>query len=193
MGQVGAFEGTFSKLGEKISSKALDDRVGCYVLTEVIKKLKNSPYECYFVFTVQEELGLRGAKTAAFTINPDYALAVDVTGTGDIKEAKPMAVELSKGAAIKVRDKGIISSRKMVSFLTTLAKENNIPYQMEVLDQGSTDAGEIHLSQGGVITGGVSIPTRYIHSPVEMCDVNDVDNCIKLVLCALTEDIDRVD
>ena len=173
--------GEFVVQGEKIISKALDDRVGCYILLEALKNCEESKNDLYFVFTVQEEVGLRGAKTSAFGIMPDMAIAIDVTDTGDTPKSDVMEVKLGAGAAIKVMDSSCICSPEVRSLLLELARKNKIPCQIEVLTYGGTDAGAIHLTGAGVKTGGVSIPTRFIHSPSEMVDADDVKACIRLV------------
>ncbi|MBQ2698010.1 MAG: M42 family metallopeptidase [Clostridia bacterium] len=184
IGDVCAPYGTLFELGEhRVCGKSMDDKVACYIQIEAIKKLKNTVYDTYFVFSTQEELGLRGAHTAAYAINPDYGVALDVTGVGDMHNmVSPNALKLGKGAAVKVRDSSIICSRLMVNFLKKVAKEKGIPYQMEVLMAGGTDAGAIHTTREGVITGGISIPTRNIHSPVEVADKRDIAACIDLIV-----------
>src|SRR5699024_6337885 len=152
-------------------------------------RMESSKNDLYFVFTVQEELGLRGAKTSSYGVNPDVGIAVDVTSTGDTPKSKDMEVSLGNGPAIKVKDNSIICHPKVKNSLIKLAKENNIPYQLEVLEHGGTDAGAIHLAREGVPTGAISIPTRYIHSPGEMIDLNDVENTIKLLVKFLEEAI----
>ncbi|NLY43866.1 MAG: M42 family metallopeptidase [Clostridiaceae bacterium] len=181
IGDAACFEGPFNQQANRISSKALDDRIGCYILIEVIKQLKNSPNDLYFVFTVQEELGLRGARTSAFSVHPDYAVAVDVTATGDTPGAKKMAVKLGKGPAIKVKDNSIIAHPYVRNIMIETAREAGIPYQLEVLEYGGTDSGAIHLTKGGIPSGVLSIATRYLHSPVEMADMDDINNGIKLL------------
>ncbi len=173
----------------KIISKGLDDKIGVFILIEVIKKIAGSPNDLSFVFTVQEELGLRGAKTASFEIEADYAINVDVTSTRDISTDNKMAVNLGKGVAIKIKDKGIICHKKMTTTLIETAKSGEIPYQLEVLEQGSTDIGTVHISKSGVICGGISIPARYIHSQNEMVDTDDVNNAIKLLIFLLEKGI----
>ncbi|RKZ23597.1 M42 family peptidase [bacterium] len=186
IGEIGCFTRNAEDLGKRFVAKALDDRVGCLVLIEAIKRTRELPNEVYFVFTTQEEVGLRGARTSAFGVSPDLALAVDVTGTGDTPEGMKMAVELGKGAAIKVKDRGMIVDKRIKDKLIDLAEKNNIPYQLEVLEFGSTDGAVIQLTKEGVITGAISIPARYIHTPSEMCDMDDVEACVKL-LCAFLE------
>lgn len=179
VGDTAVFEGAFHRNGDKIISKALDNRTGCYVLTETAKRVKTDN-DLYFVFTVQEEVGLRGARTAAFSVSPDVAIAVDVTDTGDTPEGDKMEVSLGKGACVKVMDRSVICDSEIRSLLIELAKNNEIPYQLEIMTDGGTDAGVIHLTKDGVKTGGISIPTRYIHTPSEMADINDINACISL-------------
>lgn len=174
----------------QIVAGALDDRIGCYIAIETIKNLAQTDKDLYFVFTVQEEVGLRGAKTAAYSIEPDLGIALDVTGSGDTPEANRFAVSLGKGAAIKARDNSIIVNPKVKNLMIETAKEKNIDYQIEVLEFGGTDSGAIHLSRGGVLSGVISVPTRYIHSPNEMIYKNDVVSCINLLSELLNNDID---
>lgn len=181
IGDTAVFEGIYHRNGDKIISKSLDNRAGCYVLIEALKRVKTDN-DLYFVFTTQEEVGLRGARTAAFSVNPDVAIAVDVTDTGDTPEERKMAVTLGKGACIKVMDRSIICDSEIRSLLIETARKNNIAYQLEIMTEGGTDAGVIHLTKDGVKTGGISVPTRYIHSPSEMADANDIEACIKLAV-----------
>ncbi|MBP3360377.1 MAG: M42 family metallopeptidase [Clostridia bacterium] len=173
-GDMACFTGEFCESGSIVISKALDNRAGCYVLLEAMKRLENLSCEAYFVFTVQEEVGLRGAKTACFGIDADYAVAVDVTDTGDTPDCAPMSVSMGSGAAVKVMDRSVICHSEVRNRLISLAAENNIPYQLEIMTEGGTDAGAIHTTGTGVKTGGISIPTRYIHSNSEMADKNDI-------------------
>ncbi len=181
IGDTAAFAGGFAQCGGKIIAKALDNRAGCAVLIKALSEIESSDNDLYFVFTVQEEVGLRGAKTAAFSIEPDIAVAVDVTDTGDTPDAPVMAIELCKGAAVKVMDRSIMCDADVRIKMIETAKKNNIPYQLEIMTDGGTDAGAIHLTRAGVKTGGISVPTRYIHSPSEMASVDDIENCARLV------------
>lgn len=167
----------------------LDDRVGCFIAIEALKSIKNPVNDLYFVFSVQEEVGLRGAKTAAYRINPDVGIALDVTSNGDTPKARRFAISLNKGAAIKVKDNSIICHPKVKELLVSLAKNNEIPYQMEVLEFGGTDSGAIHISKEGVPSGVISVPTRYVHSTIEMASKNDIMNSIKLLIKLLEQDI----
>jgi endoglucanase len=165
-----------------VFSSYLDDRVGCFVSIEAIKTLKEAKNDLYFVFSVQEEVGLRGAKTAAYKINPDIGISLDVTIHGDTPKAKRFAVGLNKGAAIKIKDNSLICHPKVRDTLIKIAKESNIPYQLEVLDAGGTDSGAIQLTKSGIPSGVISIPTRYVHSTMEMASKNDIKNCIDLLV-----------
>ncbi|KAB3534023.1 M42 family metallopeptidase [Alkaliphilus pronyensis] len=176
---------------KKVISQGLDDRVGCFVLIEALKQIKNSLNDLYFVFTVQEEVGIRGAKTSAYTINPDYGIAVDVTMTGDTPNAKKMAVKLGEGAAIKIRDNSLLCHPKVKDTMIKVAKDSDIKYQLEVLEFGGTDSGAIHLTRSGVPSGVISIPTRYIHSNCEMCYLSDISAAIDLSVKLSQTDFDN--
>lgn len=178
-GDTAVFDGAFHLSGNTVISKALDNRAGCYILLKAMAEIKESKNDLYFVFSTQEEVGLRGAKTAAFGIMPDYAIAVDVTDTGDTPSCPVMDVKLGKGAAIKIMDKSVMCDVNVVNTLKTIAKD--IPYQTEIMSDGGTDAGAIALTGGGVRAGGISLPVRYIHSPSELADCNDIKSCIELV------------
>ncbi len=184
IGDMAAFVGDFYVNGDVVVSKALDNRVGCYILLKAMRDTKTDN-DLYFVFSTQEEVGLRGAKVATFDISPDYAIAVDVTDTGDYPQAPQNSVKLGKGAAIKVMDRSVLCDAYVRSLMVEAAKENNIPYQLEIMTDGGTDAGAMHLSRGGVKTGGISVPTRHIHSPSEMININDVKNCTDLLKAVL--------
>lgn len=187
IGDFAAFKREFSDLGQRVIAKSLDDRIGCVVLIEAVRTLETSDHDLYFVFSTQEEVGLRGARTAAFGINPDIGVALDVTLTGDTPKAHRMDVSLGKGAAIKVKDSSLVAHPKVKNLLVKLAQQHDINYQLEVLESGGTDAGVIHLTKEGVPSGTISIPCRYVHTVSEMVDMRDVQNCIDLVL-AVTRD-----
>lgn len=180
IGDTAVFCGEYYQKGNVIVSKALDNRTGCLVLIETMKKIKKYKNDLYFVFTSQEEVGLRGAGVAAYAVEPEYAIAVDVTDVGDTPNAPKMAVKLGGGVAIKVMDRSILCDAYVRNKLTEVAKENKIPYQMEIMTDGGTDAGAIHLSRSGVKTGGISVPTRYIHTPSELVSEEDIKACIEL-------------
>jgi len=189
VGDIAAFERPFNDLGNRLVSKAMDDRVGVAVLIETLHQLKDSPHELFFVFSTQEEVGLRGATTAAFGVDPDLGLAVDVTGSGDTPKGMKMEVSLGKGPAIKVRDSGMLSDPRVVDWMVRTAEKAKIPYQLEVLEGGTTDARAIQTTRAGVPVGCLSIPTRYIHSPSEMVDFNDVQNSVRLMLALLSQPV----
>jgi len=184
IGETAVFVGDFIESGSRLISKAFDDRIGCFVAIEALKRTK-STHELAFVFTVQEEIGTRGAKTAAYALEPDLAIAVDVTATGDTPKAHPMSVNLGSGVGIKVLDRSMITSPQIKRWMADVATDKNIPFQWEVLEYGGTDSGAIHLSRGGVPSGVLSIPTRYVHSPAEMMDKRDVEAAVDLLVALL--------
>lgn len=180
-GDTAAFVGGFSNRGNTVVSKALDNRVGVFILIEAIKKIDSNSQDLYFVFSSQEEIGLRGAKTAAYTIEPDIAVAVDVTDTGDTPGCETMDVKLGGGAAIKIMDKSVITHKGLRDALTKCADEHSIAHQFEILSFGGTDAGAMQTVKSGAVTGAVSLPVRYIHTPSETANVSDIEACINLV------------
>ncbi|NMB39563.1 MAG: M42 family metallopeptidase [Firmicutes bacterium] len=191
IGDFAVFHREFTDLGNRVVAKSMDDRIGCVVLIEAIRKLNKTNHDLYFVFSTQEEVGLRGARTAAYGIEPDLGIALDVTMTGDTPEAPRMDVSLGNGAAIKVKDSSLIAHPKVKELLIRLAEEKKIDYQLEVLPAGGTDAGAIHLTKEGVPSGTISIPCRYVHTVSEMVDVRDVKNCIDLVLAVIQDQLDE--
>ena len=188
LGMCGKFESNFETSKNTVISRVLDNRSGCYVLCEAAKKIKNPDYDIYFVFTSQEEIGLRGAATAAYDICPDFAIAVDVTDTGDTPDCEKMAVKLGSGPCVKIMDKGIVTNHEVREIIESAAKENGIPVQQEILTAGMTDATMLQYSCGGIKTGGISIPLRYIHTPNEMANWEDLQNSIDLI-CAICKKI----
>jgi endoglucanase len=181
IGDTAGFERPFLDLGDRLVAKSMDNRISASVLIETLKQVAESPNELYFVFSTQEEVGLRGAGTAAFGIEPDLGLAVDVTACGDTPKGIKMEVSLGKGPTIKVRDSSFISDPRLVRWMVSTADKLAIPYQLEVLEAGGTDGRAIQLSRAGVPAGCVSIPCRYIHSPSEMVDYRDVQNAVRLL------------
>lgn len=186
IGDTAAFVGDAVLEGEMVISKALDDRSGCAVLIKTIQNLPATDNELIFVFSVQEELGLRGARTAAYGIMPDMAIAVDVTLTGDTPECKPMEVKCGKGPAIKIKDSSVVCHPEVKTLLVESAKKIDIPYQFEILESGGSDPGAIHTTAGGVPSGAISIPCRYTHSPSEMVSIKDVENAVRLLTESIT-------
>ena len=152
------------------------------VLLELAERLANLQTEAdiYYVFSVQEEVGCRGSKPATYAIAPDIALCFDVTATGDIPCAAPMACAVGKGVAIKIKDNSVICHSGLVGELCDIAKSERIPYQREVLTFGGTDTSSMQLTGCGAVAGALSIPTRYVHSGVELCDMKDVAACVDL-------------
>jgi putative aminopeptidase FrvX len=191
IGDVAAFDRPFMDLGDRLVAKSMDDRIGAAVLIETLRQIKNTPHKLFFVFSTQEEVGVRGATTAAFGINPDLGLAVDVTGTGDTPRRTKvrMQVSLGKGPAIKVRDGGMLADRRVVDWMVRGAEKLNLPYQMEILEGGSTDARAMQLARAGVPAGCLSIPCRYIHSPSEMVDYQDVQQAVQLLVELLSHPV----
>jgi putative aminopeptidase FrvX len=190
VGDAAGFIRPMAEAGERVIAKSLDDRIGCVVLIETLRQLKTTPHEIYFVFSVQEEVGLFGARTSAYGIDPDLGIAVDITATGDMPEATPMMVALGDGPAIKVMDAGMLAHPAVKNLMIERAEAAQIPYQLEVLRGGSTDAAAIQLTRSGVPSGCVSIPCRHVHTPSEMIDLNDAQNAIKLLVEILRQPID---
>jgi putative aminopeptidase FrvX len=184
IGESAIFMGSYEENDHRILSKAMDDRIGCFVAIEALKRLRTN-HEVYFVFTVQEEVGLRGAQTAAYALEPELAIAIDVTLTGDTPKAHPMEVKLGDGVAIKVMDRSMITPPEVKGWMAQIAEEHNIPYQWEVLEFGGTDSGAIHLTKGGIPAGVLSIPTRYVHSPSEVVDRRDIEAAVHLLVALL--------
>ena len=190
IGDVAAFDRTYTEFGNRLVAKSMDDRVGVLVAIETLRALKSSPYDLYFVFTTQEEVGVRGAAASAYGIDPDIGIALDVTPTGDTPHALRMEMALGKGPCIKIQDVGMIADPRVVQWMIRAAEKNKIPYQREVLLIGGTDARAIQLTRAGVPAGCISIPVRYVHSPSEMVDYADVQNTIKLLTAVLRTQID---
>ena len=190
VGDVCGFERPFMKLGKRLVAKSMDDRAAVAVAVEALKAVKKTPNEIYFVFSVQEEVGLRGAITAAYGVDPEVGIAVDVTRTGDTPKGVKMEVALGKGPAIKVRDSSFIADPRVVNWMVNEAKAQGLPYQMEVLEAGGTDGAAIQRTRAGVPAGCLSIPCRYIHSPSEMVDVDDLQQCVSLLTGLLSKGIE---
>jgi putative aminopeptidase FrvX len=190
LGEAVGFVRTFADLGRRIVAKALDDRISCSVLIEVLRRLQSSAHDVYYVFSVQEEVGLRGARTSAYDIEPDVGIAVDITVAADTPEAPKLAMKLGAGPCIKVMDSGMLSHPGVKNLLMDTAESSGIPYQLEVLDRGSTDAAAIQLARAGVPAGCVSIACRYFHTPSEMVDMEDVENSVRLLLAVLEGPMD---
>lgn len=173
----------------RVTGKALDNRVGVLVLIETLKRMKTS-MTIYGVFTVQEEVGLKGAKVSAYALHPDIAIATDVTIPGDHPGVtkKEASVEMGKGPVLVLASasgRGLLSDARLVSWLRSAGDKAKIPYQLEVGDGGNTDASIINLVRDGIPSIPLSVPSRYIHSPVEVVDLKDVESTIDLLVEAL--------
>ena len=192
VGDTAVYNTPLYRNGSKVVSPYMDNRIACAVLLVALEQVNQPANDLYFVFTVQEEVGLRGAKTAAWSVDPDYGVAVDVTDVDDTPgSGKNGTAKLGKGAAIKVMDSSIICHPEMVERLTTLSAEQEIPVQKDILRGGGTDAGAIHTTRLGVVTGGISVPCRYIHTPVEMVDLNDARACVRLVTALAQAELEK--
>jgi endoglucanase len=193
VGWAANFVRPFTDIGGRYIAKSMDDRIGCAVGVEGLRRISempDRPNDVYFVFSVQEEVGTRGAQTAANALDADVGIALDVTTTGDTPEASTMSVALGAGPAIKVKDSGMISHTGLVRLMRTRAEEIKIPYQMEVLELGSTDARSIQIAGRGSAAGCISIPCRYVHTQSETLDANDVEHTVQLLVAILTQPIE---
>ncbi len=184
VGDAAVFCRPFVAQGRRLIAKAMDDRIGCAVLVETLRRLDDTPHEVHFVFSVQEETTLSGAWTAAYSIEPALAIAVDVTTTGDTPECEPMAVELGQGPAVKVQDGGMVAHPLVRDLLVRAAEKAGVAHQMEVLQGGTTDAAVMQLARAGVPSGCLSIPCRYVHTPSEMVDEQDVEGAVQVIVQA---------
>ncbi len=176
-------------INDRVTCKAFDNRSGVAVMIEALRRV-NTEFEVYAVGTVQEEVGLKGARTSAFELNPDVAIAIDtdIAGGHPGIEKKDTTVELDKGPVITVSDasgRGIITPPAVLKWLKDTASRYDIPYQLSVSEGGTTDATAIHLTRSGIPTGVIGVPTRYIHSPVELLSLKDLDKCAELIARAL--------
>ena len=190
IGDIAAFDRQYSDLGNRLVAKSMDDRVGVLVAIETLRAIKSTPFDLYFVFTTQEEVGVRGATTSAYGVDPDVGIALDVTPSGDTPNALRMEMALGKGPCIKIQDVSMIADSRVVQWMIQTAEKHKIPYQREVLLIGGTDARAIQLTRAGVPAGCISIPVRYVHSPSEMVDYSDVQNSVKLLAALLRTPID---
>ena len=184
IGMVGVFDVEFTELGEGyVRGKALDDRAGCAVLVEAFKALKGSPFNLVAVGSVQEELGMRGARTAAWQIDPDYGLALEGTFAADVPGTRPdrTSAKLKGGPVITIMDRTVLTDPTVLKTLTNAGKEKGIPFQFKKVPVGGTDAGAIHLTRAGVPSGTVAVPCRYIHGPAAIAHVDDLKNTVSLV------------
>lgn len=169
----------------RVAGRPLDDRIGCACLVKIAEALTAPTDDIYYVFSVQEEVGLRGARPASFAIMPDVAIIYDVTATGDEQSARPMAVKLGDGVAVKIKDSSVICHAGLVDELLDTAKKEKIAAQCEILTHGGTDTASVQMTGMGCRAGALSIPTRYIHSSVEMIDLRDANAAVALTVAYL--------
>lgn len=189
LGDVASYIGDYEELaGENIVAKALDDRAGCYIMIEALKKLSEPYNDVYFVFTVQEELGCRGSKVSAERIQPDIGIAVDVTPAHDYPCDLQGSNALGAGTGIKISDPSVICDEYLVEQMVKCCEENQIKYQYDVIDKGGTDASSINLSNLGVRAAGITFATRNPHSPNGIVNMPDIEASIAL----LSKYLDRV-
>jgi len=194
IGSVATFGTKFVRLGKnRVLGKAFDDRAGLTVMISVVKALSDSEYNIIAVGAAQEEVGLRGARTAAWQVKADFALALEGTAAADTPGTPENLTSTSLGAgpAITIADRSLIAHPKIVKVLIEAAKQRNIPYQFKRVIAGGTDAGVIHLTREGIPAGVVSVPSRYIHSPAAILDLRDLENAIKLTI-GFIEDISKM-
>lgn len=187
-GMTGVFSVEFTRMGEhKLMSKALDDRAGCWALIDIIKG--EIPYDAWFSFSVQEEIGARGAVVSSYSIDPDYAVVLETTTAADIIGVPEhrRVCELGKGAAISFMDRSTVYLPEVYKRAIGAAEKNHIPYQMKTLVAGGNNAGSIHQSRGGIKTVTINVPCRYLHSPSCVCDERDVIAARDLALAMIEE------
>jgi endoglucanase len=184
VGMMGVFDVEFMDLGDGyFRGKALDDRAGCVVLAETFKALQDSPYNVVAVGSVQEELGIRGARTAAWQVEPDIGLALEGTFVADVPGTRPDRVssKIKGGPVLTIMDRATFTHPHILKTLIKTAKQKAIPFQFKKVLVGGTDAGAIHLTKAGVPSGTVAVPCRYIHGPVSIIHIDDLKNTIRLV------------
>lgn len=177
---------SFIEMGDCVNGKSLDNRLAVYILIETLRNLKGKtlPYDLYAVFTVQEEVGIRGANVAAMRVKPDFGLGLDTTVAYDLPgaAAHEKITSLGKGAAIKIMDASTICDYRMVNYMKRTADRHSITWQPEILTAGGTDtAGIQRMTAGGSIAGAISIPTRHLHQVIEMAHKTDIQSCIDLL------------
>jgi len=183
VGDMVSLDRTLEEVGRTVISKSLDDRVSIFTMIEALRAMGDSSAEIYVVATTQEEVGLRGAKTAAFAIDPDISIALDITLAMDIPGSQPQqaVTRLGKGVGLKIMDSSHISHPKLLKHFREIADQHTIPYQLELLPRGGTDAGSMQLIRSGTPAITLSIPTRYVHTVNEMAVVDDIDATIQLL------------
>jgi endoglucanase len=188
VGDPVGFDIKYVSLGrDVVMGKAFDNRAGCVAMVEALRLMEKTDCTVCAVGTVQEEVGLRGAATAAFGVDPDLAIALDVTIAGDVPGVREFdtTVKMGEGPALTISDSGLITHPRILRWLLDTAEEEKIPFQLETGLMGSTDAARISITRQGIPSGNISIPTRYIHSPVAMLSLKDIENSAKLTVAAI--------
>jgi putative aminopeptidase FrvX len=183
------------EMGDCVNCKSIDNRVAVFILIEALKELENPAFDVYATFTVQEEVGLRGANVSAHLINPDFGIALDTTIAYDVPgaSAHEKITELGKGTAIKIMDASTICDYRMVAYMKSIAEKKSIKWQPEILTAGGTDtAGVQRMGKQGSIAGAISIPTRHLHQVIEMAHKEDIRGSIQLLKACL-ENLDSYD
>ncbi|MBN1422151.1 MAG: M42 family metallopeptidase [Planctomycetes bacterium] len=182
-GDVATRAPQFREIGGMINGKSFDDRLGLFLLIEAVRSARDVKAEVFAVASVQEEVGLRGAQVATRAVEPDVGIALDVTLANDVPDAKPheQITKLGGGAAIKVMDSSVLATPALVAFMRRIAEEEEIPHQMEILPRGGTDTAAMQRFGKGAAAGCISVPTRYVHSVIEMCHRRDIEAGIRLL------------
>ncbi len=189
--RVGDFitrDGKFDKMmGSRVTGHGFDNRIGCLVMIEAMKRLKGFKGTVYAVGTIQEELGLIGIRGSVYSINPDVVLALDTTISGDTPDLKPgeSGIKLGSGPTLAIKDAVTVVNPRIKKWITDTARKNKIKLQYEVMDGGATDASIVPMIREGIPSGSVLVPTRYVHTPIEVADMNDIEDAVKLVVDAV--------
>lgn len=189
-GDMAVLVGDYYENDGFVFAKALDNRAGCFVVLEVLKHVTSS-HDLYFVFTAQEEVGARGAKTAAYALEPDLAIIMDTTISFDVPKEQDR-VSLNRGVAVKVMDRSIVVSPKIKNWMTDVAAGLNILFQSEIITTGGTDSGPVHLTRSGIPTGGLAVPVRYLHSGNEIAAKKDIEAAVSLLYELLLDSTEHI-
>jgi len=191
IGDLAVFDTPFLETGRRFFGKALDDRIGVALLVELIQLMnKNkfySPYDLFFIFSCQGQLGSRGAMVAAFGIEPDMFLSVDLTDSSETPKSAFSGIEIGKGPAIRIRDQAMLSNPNFVSWIQIIADKEKIPHQFEILTKGEKRLDRVQTVRSGVVSAALSIPARYLHSSTEMADYGDIENALQLLTALIVE------
>ncbi|HEX2997523.1 MAG TPA: M42 family metallopeptidase [Anaerolineales bacterium] len=190
IGDVAVFDGPYRELGNHLMAKSMGSRAGVWVAVETLRSLKSAPQEVDFVFTVQQQVGGRGALTSAYGVAPDLGIAIDCASAGDAPRSHDTAIALGKGPCIRVQDGSMIADVRVVDWMIRLAEKSRIPYQREISSSAISGTGAIQSTRAGVLSGCLSIPVRYLHSSSEMVDISDVQNAVRLLTAILRSQIE---